>query len=164
MGLWHRAKLGLISQKSKLANAIRYALPRWEGLTRFIDDVVRSIRLIVLNRKNALFAGPDGGAKHWATIAFSSRRANSTTSIRWLTPYMPNSMQGGRRRGRRASSARSVGGFSVAELFDARQRDDRECPSAPCRQPDAHPEAPSSKSLHDLQNTTEASASKPDRR
>jgi hypothetical protein len=33
-----RAKLGLISQKSKLAEAIRYALSRWEGLTHFIDD------------------------------------------------------------------------------------------------------------------------------
>jgi len=32
------AKLSLISQKSKLAEAIRYALSRWEGLTRFIDD------------------------------------------------------------------------------------------------------------------------------
>jgi len=32
------AKLGLISQKSKLAEAIRYALSRWEGLTRFLDD------------------------------------------------------------------------------------------------------------------------------
>jgi hypothetical protein len=35
---WLRAKLGLISQKSKLAEAIRYALSRWEGLTRFLDD------------------------------------------------------------------------------------------------------------------------------
>ena len=35
---WLRAKLALISQKSKLAEAIRYALSRWEGLTRFIDD------------------------------------------------------------------------------------------------------------------------------
>ena len=75
---WLRAKLGLISQKSKLAKAIRYALSRWEGLTRFIDDgrieldnntVERSIRPIALNRKNALFAGSDGGAEHWATIA-----------------------------------------------------------------------------------------------
>ena len=75
---WLRAKLGLISQKSKLAEAIRYALSRWEGLTRFIDDgrieldnntVERSIRPIALNRKNALFAGSDGGAEHWATIA-----------------------------------------------------------------------------------------------
>src|SRR5882672_10848602 len=35
---WLRAKLGLISQKGKLAEAIRYALSRWEGLTRFLDD------------------------------------------------------------------------------------------------------------------------------
>ncbi len=75
---WLRTKLGLISQKGKLADAIRYALSRWEGLTRFIDDgrieldnnaVERSIRPIALNRKNALFAGSDGGADHWATIA-----------------------------------------------------------------------------------------------
>jgi hypothetical protein len=35
---WLRAKLALISQKTKLAEAIRYALSRWEGLTRFLDD------------------------------------------------------------------------------------------------------------------------------
>ena len=35
---WLRAKLALISQKGKLADAIRYALSRWEGLTRFISD------------------------------------------------------------------------------------------------------------------------------
>jgi transposase len=75
---WLRAKLGLISQKSKLAEAIRYALSRWEGLTRFLDDgrieidsntVERSIRPIALNRKNALFAGSDGGGENWAVIA-----------------------------------------------------------------------------------------------
>jgi transposase len=75
---WLRAKLGLISQKGKLADAIRYALSRWQGLTRFIDDgrveldnnaVERSIRPIALNRKNALFACSDGGAEHWAIIA-----------------------------------------------------------------------------------------------
>ena len=73
-----RAKLGLISQKTKLAEAIRYALSRWDGLTRFLDDgrieidsnvVERSIRPIALNRKNALFAGSDGGGEHWAVIA-----------------------------------------------------------------------------------------------
>jgi hypothetical protein len=70
---WLREKLGLISQKSKLAEAIRYALTRWEGLTRFLDDgqieidsntVERSIRPIALNRKNALFAGSDEGASY----------------------------------------------------------------------------------------------------
>jgi hypothetical protein len=75
---WLRAKLALISQKTKLAEAIRYALSRWKGLTRFLDDgrieidsnvVERSIRPIALNRKNALFAGSDGGGEHWAAIA-----------------------------------------------------------------------------------------------
>ena len=76
--LWLRDKLVLVSQKSKLAEAIRYAISRWAGLTRFLDDgrieidnnvVERSIRPIALNRKNALFAGSDGGGEHWATIA-----------------------------------------------------------------------------------------------
>jgi Transposase IS66 family len=57
---WLRAKLALISQKGKLADAIRYALSRWKGVTRFIDDgrieldnnaVERVIRPIALNRK-----------------------------------------------------------------------------------------------------------------
>jgi hypothetical protein len=52
--------------------------PALAGLTRFIDDgcieidnntVERSIRPIKLNRKNALFAGSDGGVEHWAVIA-----------------------------------------------------------------------------------------------
>jgi transposase len=75
---WLREKLALISQKTKLAEAIRYALSRWDGLTRFIDDgcieidsnvVERAIRPIALNRKNALFAGSDGGAENWAIVA-----------------------------------------------------------------------------------------------
>ena len=75
---WLRDKLALISQKTKLAEAIRYALSRWDGLTRFIDDgrieidsnvVERAIRPITLNRKNALFAGSDGGAENWAIAA-----------------------------------------------------------------------------------------------
>jgi hypothetical protein len=75
---WLTAMLALISQKTKLAEAIRYALSRWDGLTLFLDDgtieidsnvVERSIRPIALNRKNALFAGSDGGGEHWAIIA-----------------------------------------------------------------------------------------------
>lgn len=57
-----------VSAKSKLGEAIRYALTRWDGLVRFLDDgridldsntVERSIRPLALNRKNALFAGSD---------------------------------------------------------------------------------------------------------
>jgi hypothetical protein len=66
-----------VSAKSKLGEAIRYALTRWDGLSRFIDDgridldnntVERSIRPLALNRKNALFAGSDEG-DNWAVIA-----------------------------------------------------------------------------------------------
>jgi transposase len=75
---WLRMKLQLISQKGKLAEAIRYALSRWVGLCLFLDDgcieidsntVERSIRPLALTRKNALFAGSDGGAQHWAVVA-----------------------------------------------------------------------------------------------
>jgi len=75
---WLRGKLELISRKTKLAEAIRHALTRWEGLTRFLGDgrieidsnvIERAIRPIALNRKNALFAGSDGGGEHWAIIA-----------------------------------------------------------------------------------------------
>lgn len=75
---WLRAKLDLISHKTKLAEAIRYALSRWDGLCRFAEDgrieidnniVERSIRPLALTRKNALFAGSDGGAEHWAVVA-----------------------------------------------------------------------------------------------
>jgi transposase len=75
---WLRQKLPLISQKTKLADAIRYTQSHWVGLTRFVDDgriemdtniVERSIRPITLNRKNALFAGSDGGGENWAILA-----------------------------------------------------------------------------------------------
>ncbi len=75
---WLETRLAAISRKGKLAEAIRYTLARWDGLTRFIDDgrieidsntVERSIRPIALTRKNALFAGSDGGADHWAVVA-----------------------------------------------------------------------------------------------
>jgi transposase len=89
---WLRAKLAIISQKTKLAEAIRYALSRWVGLCRFIDDgrieidsnvVERAIRPIALNRKNALFAGSDGGAEHWAVIA----SLIETCKINGVNPY-----------------------------------------------------------------------------
>src|SRR5690349_13959796 len=53
-------------------------LSRWTGLCLFLADgrveldtnvVERSMRPLGLTRKNALFAGSDGGAAHWAVIA-----------------------------------------------------------------------------------------------
>jgi len=75
---WLEQQLAHVSGKSLIAGAIRYALNHWDGLTRFLDDgrieldtnvVERSIRPIVLNRKNALFAGHDQGAENWACLA-----------------------------------------------------------------------------------------------
>ena len=75
---WLRAKLTIANQKGKFSKAIRYALSRWEGLARFPDDgcieldsdvVEREIRLLALNRKNALFAGSDVGGQRWAVMA-----------------------------------------------------------------------------------------------
>ena len=57
---WLEAKLAAVSGKSKLAEAIRYTLSRWAGLTRYLDDgrieidnnvVERAMRPIALGRK-----------------------------------------------------------------------------------------------------------------
>ena len=75
---WLEAQLAAVSRKGTIAEAIRYGLGRWDGLIRFLADgrieidsnvVERAIRPIALNRKNALFAGSDGGAEHWAILA-----------------------------------------------------------------------------------------------
>ncbi len=71
-------QLSRVSAKSPIADAIRYALTHWEGLTRFLDDgridldsniVERSMRPQALTRKNALFAGHDRGGQNWACVA-----------------------------------------------------------------------------------------------
>ena len=66
---WLRAKLERVSQKSKLAEVIRYAPSRWEGLRLFLEDgrididpnvVELSIRPIALKaRLPALLLGVD---------------------------------------------------------------------------------------------------------
>jgi transposase len=75
---WLEHQLTRVSAKATIADEIRYGLNHWGGLTRFLDDgrieldtniVERGIRPIVLNRKNALFAGHDEGAENWACIA-----------------------------------------------------------------------------------------------
>lgn len=77
MRVWLEAQLPLLAGRSTLAEAIRYALSRWEGLTRFLHDgrieldtnpVERAIRPVALGRKNHLFAGSDGGGHRWAVL------------------------------------------------------------------------------------------------
>jgi hypothetical protein len=66
-----------LSPKSETAAAIRYALPRWRALTRYIDDGLleidnnpaeRALRCVALGRKNYLFAGADSGGERAAAI------------------------------------------------------------------------------------------------
>ncbi len=74
---WLSATLQIVSAKSELAGAIKYALARWTALTRYRDDgrieidnnsAERSIRPVVLGRRNYLFAGADSGGERAANI------------------------------------------------------------------------------------------------
>lgn len=74
---WFDATLKQLSQKSALAEAIRYALARWESLVRYSTDgrieidnnaAERALRTVALGRKNFLFAGSDAGGDRAAAI------------------------------------------------------------------------------------------------
>ena len=89
---WLESKLPQLAARSRLAEAIRYALGRWEGLSRFLDDgrieldtnpVERAIRPIALGRKNHLFAGSDGGGKRWAMVC----SLVETAKLNGVEPY-----------------------------------------------------------------------------
>jgi transposase len=89
---WLEAQLGQVPARSTLADAIRYALGRWKGLTRFLDDgrieldtnpVERAIRPVALGRKNHLFAGSDGGGHRWAVVC----SLIETAKLNGVEPY-----------------------------------------------------------------------------
>lgn len=94
-----------VSTKSRLGEAIRYALTRWDGLLRFLDDgridldnntVERSIRPLALNRKNALFAGSDEGGDNWAVIAtlIENCKLSGIDPNAWLTATLSSLANG----------------------------------------------------------------------
>src|SRR4051812_3490576 len=99
------AQLGQVSGKSGLAEAIRYALRHWAGLVLFLEDgrigldtnvIERAIRPIALGRKNALFAGSDGGACHWAIVAslVATAKLNGVEPLAWLTDVLERTVSG----------------------------------------------------------------------
>ncbi|MFP1132670.1 IS66 family transposase [Asticcacaulis sp. W401b] len=74
---WIEAMLPTVPQKQKLAEAMRYALSRWEALSVYIDDgrveidnniAERAIRPIGIGKKNWLFAGSDKGGERIANV------------------------------------------------------------------------------------------------
>jgi len=93
---WFDAQLKMISGKSDLAAAIRYARSRWDALTRYLDDgrleisnnaAENQIRPVALGRKNWLFAGSDSGGTRAATFYTLIRTANlnDIEPEAWLT-------------------------------------------------------------------------------
>ncbi len=76
---WLEQTQARIPGKSELAKAIRYTLSRWQALTLVLRDgracidnnaAERSMRPMVLGRKNWLFAGSDSGGQS-AAAAYS---------------------------------------------------------------------------------------------
>ena len=84
---------------------MRYALRHWPGLIAFLDDgrieldsntVERAIRPHTLTRKNALFAGSDGGARHWAIAMtlIQTAKLNGVDPMAWLTDALERIVSG----------------------------------------------------------------------
>lgn len=105
MHAWLNAQLSRLAKGSSLAKAIRYTLHHWGGLLRFLDDgrieldtntVEREIRRIPLGRKNALFAGNDAGAEHWALAAtlIASAKLNDVEPLAYLTDILQRIVSG----------------------------------------------------------------------
>ena len=78
---------------------------RWDGLSLFVGDgrvemdsniVERAIRPVALNRKNALFAGSDGGGEHWAILAslIETCKLNGIDPQGYLTDVITRIVQG----------------------------------------------------------------------
>lgn len=96
---WLLQQVGRVPGASDLAKAMRYAIRHWPGLIAFLDDgriemdtnvVERAIRPHTLTRKNALFAGSDGGARHWAMAMtlIQTAKLNGIDPMAWLTDVL----------------------------------------------------------------------------
>jgi transposase len=102
---WLQDHVERVSAASDLAKAIRYALRHWSGLVVFLDDgrvemdtnvVERAIRPNTLTRKNALFAGSDGGARHWAVAMtlIQTAKLNGVEPMAWLADVLERVVSG----------------------------------------------------------------------
>ena len=92
---WLDQQLKLLSGKSELAGAIRYARSRWDALTAYVDDgrlevsnnaAENAIRPVTLGRKNWLFAGSDAGGDRAAVFytLIRSAKLNGLEPEAWL--------------------------------------------------------------------------------
>jgi transposase len=92
---WFDRQLKLLSGKSELAGAIRYARSRWDALTAYVNDgrleisnnaAENAIRPVTLGRKNWLFAGSDAGGDRAAIFytLIRSAKLNGLEPEAWL--------------------------------------------------------------------------------
>jgi transposase len=103
--VWMEQQLTRVPPRGKLADAIRYALTRWHGLTRFLYDgrieldtnpVERAIRPVALGRKNHLFAGSDVGGERWATLCslIETAKMNGVEPYAYLRDVLQRMVEG----------------------------------------------------------------------
>ncbi len=102
---WLDQQLARLPPRGGLADAIRYALSRWDALCCFLDDgrieldtntVERAIRPVTLGRKNHLFAGSDGGAARWATVCslITTAKLNNVEPFAYLKDVLERMSNG----------------------------------------------------------------------
>ncbi|MBO6836680.1 MAG: IS66 family transposase, partial [Alphaproteobacteria bacterium] len=102
---WLEDQLLRVPPRGGVAEAIRYALARWQALTLFLEDgrveldnnpVERAIRPVALGRKNHLFAGSNGGAARWATIVslIETAKLNNVEPYSYLKDVLERMSEG----------------------------------------------------------------------
>jgi transposase len=102
---WLKATLARVSNSSPLADTIGYMLRHWSGLlvdmlrSSTLDDgrletdsnvVERGMKGVAVARKNALFAGSDGAADHWAIALtlINTAQSNGVDPLACLTDVL----------------------------------------------------------------------------
>jgi transposase len=102
---WLERQLPRLPPRGALAEAIRYALGRWEALSLFLHDgridldnnpVERAIRPVALGRKNHLFAGSDGGGARWAVVStlVETAKMNGVEPYAYLRDVLERMVEG----------------------------------------------------------------------
>lgn len=102
---WFERQLARVPPRGGLAEAIRYALSRWDALSLFLADgridldnnpVERAIRPIALGRKNHLFAGSDGGGDRWAVVGslIETAKMNGVEPFAYLRDVLERMVDG----------------------------------------------------------------------
>jgi transposase len=102
---WLGVKLAQLPTNSPTAKAVRYLLAHRAGLELFLADgridldtnaVERSIRGLVLSRKNALFASGDDGGDRWAVLAslVETCKLNGVNTERYFTDVLTRLVNG----------------------------------------------------------------------